>query len=117
VIDLRQAARDYIAVRRALGSRLQRHPRLLENFVDYLEAAGATTVTTELALSWATLPGDGAHPTYLSNRLCVVRASPLLPRPKCRAAPGLQHRATHVRPHRRPRQGRPAAAAAPGPPA
>ena len=35
--------------------------------------AGATTITTELALSWATLPGDDAHPAYLSNRLCAVR--------------------------------------------
>ena len=105
MIDLRQAARDYITVRRALGSRLQRHPRLLENFVAYLEAAGATTITTELALSWATLPGPGAHPAYLSNRLCAVRGfarhlqafdlatevppAQLLPWPKCRAVPYL----------------------------
>jgi integrase/recombinase XerD len=105
VIELRQAARDYIAVRRALGSRLQRHPGLLENFIAYLEAAGATTITTELALSWATLPGDDAHPAYLSNRLCAVRGfarhlqafdpatevppAQLLPWPKCRATPYL----------------------------
>ena len=38
-----------------------------------MEAAGATTVTTELAVAWATLPGEDAHPTYLSNRLCFVR--------------------------------------------
>jgi integrase/recombinase XerD len=105
VIELRQAARDYIAVRRALGSRLQRHPGLLENFIAYLEAAGATTITTELALSWATLPGHDAHPAYLSNRLCAVRGfarhlqafdpatevppARLLPWPKCRATPYL----------------------------
>ena len=105
MIELRQAARDYIAVRRALGSRLQRHPGLLENFIAYLEAAGATTITTELALSWATLPGDDAHPAYLSNRLCAVRGfarhlrafdpatevppARLLPWPKCRATPYL----------------------------
>jgi integrase/recombinase XerD len=105
VIELRQAARDYVAVRRALGSRLQRHPALLENFIAYLEAAGATTITTELALSWATLPGDDAHPAYLSNRLCAVRGfarhvqafdpatevppARLLPWPKCRATPYL----------------------------
>ena len=70
---LRQAVEDYITLRRALGSKLERHPRLLESFVDYLEAAGATTITTELALSWARLPGDDASPTYLSNRLCAVR--------------------------------------------
>lgn len=102
---LRQAVEDYIMVRRALGSKLERHPRLLENFVAYLEAAGATTITTELALAWARLPGDDAHPTYLSNRLCAVRGfarhvqafdpatevppAELLPWPKCRAIPYL----------------------------
>lgn len=100
---LHQAVEDYIAVRRALGSKLERHPRLLESFVAYLEAAGATTITTELALSWARLPGDDAHPTYLSNRLCAVRGfarhlqafdpatevppARLLPWPRCRATP------------------------------
>jgi integrase/recombinase XerD len=103
VTDLHQAVQDYIAVRRALGSKLERRPQLLEDFVAYVEAAGATTVTTELAVSWATLPGDDAHPTYLSNRLCAVRGfarhlqafdpdtevppARLLPRPKCRAVP------------------------------
>ena len=71
--DLHQAVEDYITVRRALGSKLERHPRLLENFAAYLEAAGARTVTTELALAWAWLPGRDAHPTYVSNRLCAVR--------------------------------------------
>jgi integrase len=105
VSDLHHAVEDYIAVRRALGSKLERHPRLLENFVAYMEAAGVTTITTELALSWATLPGDDAHPTYLSNRLCAVRGfarhlqafdpatevppAHLLPWPKCRATPYL----------------------------
>lgn len=103
--DLHQAVEDYIAVRRALGSKLERRPQLLNDFVDFVEAAGATTVTIELAVAWATLPGDDAHPTYLSNRLCAVRGfarhlqafdpatevppSLLLPRPKCRAVPYL----------------------------
>ena len=103
--DLHQAVEDYVAVRRALGSKLERRPQLLEDFVAFVEAAGATTVTTELAVAWATLPGDDAHPTYLSNRLCFVRGFArhlqafdpatevppvqLLPRPKCRATPYL----------------------------
>jgi integrase/recombinase XerD len=105
VSDLHQAVEDYIAVRRALGSKLERRPQLLEDFVAFVEAAGATTVTTELAVAWATLPGSDAHPTYLSNRLCAVRGFArhlqafdpatevppvqLLPRPKCRAIPYL----------------------------
>ena len=85
---LRQAVEDYITLRRALGSKLERHPRLLESFAGYLEAAGATTITIELALSWARLPGDDANPAYLSNRLCAVRGSPAtsrpsIPRPRC----------------------------------
>jgi integrase len=103
--NLRQAAEDYVTVRRALGGKLERHPRLLISFVDYVEAAGARTVTTELALAWAWLPGGDAHPTYVSNRLSVVRGfarhlqafdaatevppARLLPRPKCRAVPYL----------------------------
>ena len=103
--DLHQRVEDYIAVRRALGSKLERRAQLLHNFVAYLEAAGASSVTTELALAWATLPGEDAHPTYLSNRLCAVRGfarhlqafdpatevppARLLPWPKCRAVPYL----------------------------
>ena len=49
--------------RRAPGAGLQaRAPRrLLPDFVAYLDAAGATTITTELAVAWATQPGDDAH--------------------------------------------------------
>ena len=39
----------------------------------YLEAAGATTITAELAVAWAQRPGQQAHPSYLGKRLCVVR--------------------------------------------
>lgn len=103
--DLHQAVEDYVMIRRALGAKLERHPRLLDSFVAYLEAAGAATVTTELALAWAWLPGPDAHPSYVGNRLSVVRGfarhlqafnpttevppAELLPRSKCRATPYL----------------------------
>jgi integrase/recombinase XerD len=70
---LREAVDDYIALRRSLGFKLEDYPWALYDFVSYLEAAGASTVTAELALSWAALPGEGAHPSYLAKRLCVVR--------------------------------------------
>jgi integrase len=70
---LHRAVDDYVTVRRALGAKIEGYPRLLKGFVDYLEAAGAATVTTELAVAWAKLPGSDAHPAYLSRRLCVVR--------------------------------------------
>jgi integrase/recombinase XerD len=69
---LRQAAADYIAIRRALGFKLERHPRLLAQFTAYLEDAGAATVTTELALAWATSPA-GASPDWHRARLAVAR--------------------------------------------
>jgi integrase/recombinase XerD len=62
VSELHLALEDYLRVRRALGSKLEGHDRLLTDFVAYLEAAGAPAITTELALRWATLPGDDAHP-------------------------------------------------------
>jgi integrase/recombinase XerD len=102
---LRQAVKDYLGVRRALGSKLEGYDRLLGDFVVFVEAAGATTVTTELAVAWAKLPGDDAHPAYLGRRLCVVRGFArhlqafdpatevppvgLLPQRKCRATPYL----------------------------
>jgi hypothetical protein len=51
---LGQALEDYLRLRRALGFRLERHGRLLPSLVSHLESAGAATVTTQLALTWAT---------------------------------------------------------------
>jgi integrase/recombinase XerD len=70
---LRRAVDDYLALRRSLGFKLEAYSWMLGDFVDYLEDAGATRVTTELAVAWAALPGEGAHPSYLAKRLCVVR--------------------------------------------
>jgi integrase/recombinase XerD len=69
---LRQAAADYLALRRALGFKLGDYPWLLSGLVSYLEAAGAATVTTELATAWVLLPA-GARPAYLAKRLSVAR--------------------------------------------
>ena len=70
---LRQAVDDYLALRRSLGFKLRDYPWYLHDFAAYLEAAGASTVTAELAVAWAQLPGPDAHPSYLGQRLCVVR--------------------------------------------
>lgn len=64
---------DYLRLRRALGFKLERHGRVLPQFVGYLEAAGASTVTRELAISWARLPA-GAHPRHWAARLSIARA-------------------------------------------
>lgn len=69
---LAAAADDYLRVRRALGYKLDRQGRQLLQFVAYLEGIGATTVTIEHAIAWATLPA-GATGGYWSDRLSVVR--------------------------------------------
>jgi integrase/recombinase XerD len=72
VSTLRRAAEDYLAMRRSLGYKLQRQGPLLLDFAGYLEQAGATTVTIEAAIAWATLPATAA-PVWWKHRLSVVR--------------------------------------------
>ncbi len=68
---LEQAVADYLAARRALGFKLQRHGRLLPQLVAYLQQAGASTLTTPLALAWAT--SREGHPDLWAVRLSVAR--------------------------------------------
>lgn len=69
---LRQCVDDYLATRRAMGYTLERAGRLLPQFVDYLDEAGATTVTVEHAVAWATLPA-GDKRAWWAERLSIVR--------------------------------------------
>ena len=69
---LAAAAHDYLRVRRALGYKLDRQGRQLLQFIAYLDRVGATTVTIEDAIGWATLPAD-ATAGYWCDRLSVVR--------------------------------------------
>jgi integrase/recombinase XerD len=62
----------YLATRRALGFRLAGTGQLLEQFAAFAEAAGADTVTIELALRWATLP-PGRSRAWHAQRLSAVR--------------------------------------------
>ena len=68
---LRQWAAEYLAVRRALGYRLEGTQRFLGQFIDYLEAQGAERITVEHALAWVTLPQRGEH--WHAMRLGAVR--------------------------------------------
>lgn len=63
---------DYLRLRRALGFKLKEEERLLGQLVGYLETAGATTVTSELAIGWARLP-VGVHPNQWAKRLRIAR--------------------------------------------
>ena len=70
--DLRDAAADYLGVRRALGFKLIETERLLGQFLDHLDQRDVTTVTTVEALAWATSP-TAATPWWWRLRLSVVR--------------------------------------------
>lgn len=69
---LRTAATDYLTVRRALGFKLYDAGLLLGQFIDFLEARHTNTITTELAVQWATAPRD-TLPAWHARRLSVVR--------------------------------------------
>ena len=69
---LRKALDDYLTIRRSLGYQLYSHELLLNDYVAFLERAGADTVTIELAVGWARLPRD-AKPIWWAHRLGVVR--------------------------------------------
>ena len=50
---LRDALAKYVAIRRALGSKLGEPAVTLGHFLEFLERQGAQFITTELALRWA----------------------------------------------------------------
>jgi integrase/recombinase XerD len=70
--SLQQHVDDYLRLRRGLGFKLERHGQILPQLAAYLEAAGTSTVTRELAIAWARLPA-GAHPRHWAARLAIAR--------------------------------------------
>jgi integrase len=69
---IRTAAEDYLAIRRSLGFKLRTQGQVLMDFVAHLEHKGTETVTTEVAVEWATKP-SGASPLWHAMRLGVAR--------------------------------------------
>jgi integrase/recombinase XerD len=67
------AVAEYLRVRRAMGHKLERAEGLLDQFVAHLDAVGATTITVDEALAWATAPA-GASKAWMGIRLGVVRS-------------------------------------------
>ena len=70
---LRQHVTDYLAMRRSLGFKLTFPGQVLPDLADYLQAAGVSTVTAELAIAWAGLPQGRVQPIMLAHRLGAVR--------------------------------------------
>src|SRR6266436_1962872 len=69
--DLRSALQRYLSMRQGLGYKYRHQARRLTDFVSFMETRGATTITTKLALAWATLPPD-RHASWVL-RLTDVR--------------------------------------------
>jgi integrase len=98
---LRRDLDNYLAIRRALGFKLDRAGLLLTDFVGYLETNLVDTITTDAALAWATLPPNGAS-SWWAHRLSVVRSfarhlhaiDPAHEVPPPGLLPGRSHRAT-----------------------
>lgn len=101
--SLRLAVGDYLAMRRALGFKLDREEKLLPRFADFIADRGEQHVTVDAAVAWATLPAASAG--WWASRLQIARgfaafmhaidpvneipAPDLLPRPPHRATPYL----------------------------
>lgn len=63
---------NYLAMRQALGFKLQKESRLLRDLAAFAEAADVSTVTTDIAVAWAILPRN-ATPVWAAQRLSMVR--------------------------------------------
>jgi integrase/recombinase XerD len=63
---------EYLAVRRAMGFKMERHEKLLAQFTCFLAENGEPAVTIDNALAWAALPA-GARPRWHALRLSAVR--------------------------------------------
>ena len=71
---LRARAGEYLAMRRALGFKLTTQGRHLMSFARFCEERGASRVTTDLAVEWATQTAKGSDSeAYQARRLDVVR--------------------------------------------
>lgn len=70
--DLHSALDEYLNIRRALGFKLRDEGTVLPQFLFFLEKKGASFITTDLALQWATLP-ENVLPAHWARRLTMVR--------------------------------------------
>lgn len=70
---LRQAARRYLEMRRALGFKLHDSGRDLLSFVAFMAQQHAPCMTTSLALTWATQHQEAHSRAWAAQRLSAVR--------------------------------------------
>lgn len=70
--ELAGNAAEYLRLRRSLGFTLKRPGQELAQLVAFCDAAGAATLTAELAIAWACLP-QGVRPIEWAHRLSTAR--------------------------------------------
>jgi integrase len=70
---LRQAVRQYLSMRRALGFKLRQAGDGLLDFVTFMEQQRASYITLPLALAWAKQRAEGHHDAWSAQRLSYVR--------------------------------------------
>jgi integrase len=71
--ELRQAAEEYLAMRRALGYKLATQGKMLMSFIAFMDAAGHQVITTDAAVEWAAHPPRSSRREWWCRRLEVVR--------------------------------------------
>ena len=71
-MTLREALVQYVAIRRALGTKLAEPERTLGQFLSFLEREHSSRITTALALRWAMTP-QGVQRATWARRLSMVR--------------------------------------------
>lgn len=71
--SLQQAVREYLAMRRSLGFKLQSAGPALLDFVSFLEQRRAPYITARLALAWAKQTSSGQSDARAAQRLSYLR--------------------------------------------
>ncbi len=102
-VDLRRSAREYLALRRALGFKLRAETWFLPDFVAFLAKHRSSVITTELALRWVQKPSD-ASSGWWAHRLSSIRAFAKYhrafdPRTEVPPADLIAHHARRLQPH------------------
>lgn len=69
--NLKDHLKGYLALRQALGYKLRTHRSSLKNFVQFASEKDSTTITTQLALTWAMMP-DGSNPSWWAYKLRMI---------------------------------------------
>jgi integrase/recombinase XerD len=100
---LRQAAHEYLTMRRSLGYKLRDDGKVLLDFITFMERCRASYITRSLAVAWAKQPAD-VQPNVWGRRLRCVRGfarhrSATDPRTQIPAFGLLPYRPTRARPY------------------